>query len=155
MLDNKCRLPIVQGTEDSASCSFREGTLPECAPLALSYVPMQASAAPSYDPEDALKRGTLFPGLELPFMNVVNTREISGPLAEVMALCFVSHELQLYLDTHPEDDEAFALLRRMLSLTAEAKRRYTERCGPLTPADLARSETFDWLREPWPWHYQG
>lgn len=137
-----------------AACGYREGTLPSCAPLALAYVPMQAAALPAFDAEDALKRGTLFPGLELPFMNMVNTREIEGPLAEVMALCFVSHELQLYLDTHPSDKDAFSTLQQMLKLTAEAKRRYTKMYGPLCPADLADSERFDWLDAPWPWCYQ-
>ena len=148
-MDNKC---VLSASQDSGTdCGYQKGTLPECAPLALAYVPMQEAASPAYDPEDALKRGTLFPGLDLPFMNMVNTREVTGPLAEVMALCFVSHELQLYLDTHPDDREAFALLRRMLGMTAEAKRRYTAKYGPLTPADLAQSDSFDWLEEPWPW----
>ena len=115
---------------------------------------MQTAAEPAYDAEDALKRGTLFPGLDLPFMNLVNTQQVEGPLAEVMALCFVSHELQLYLDTHPDDADAFATLQKLLRMTAEAKRRYTARYGPLTPADLAESERFDWLEAPWPWCYQ-
>ena len=148
-MDQYCDINPTTG-----ACDYREGGLPACAPLALSYVPMQQSALPAYDAEDALKRGTLFPGLDLPFMNIVNTRNVEGPLAEVMALCFVSHELQLYLDTHPEDAEAFDTLRRMLKLTAEAKRRYTARYGPLCPADLAESERFDWLENPWPWNYR-
>ncbi len=148
-MEQKCTIGSGNG-----SCHYKEGALPACAPLALAYVPMQSSAAPAYDTEDALKRGTLFPGLDLPFMNMVNTREIEGPLAEVMALCFVSHELQLYLDTHPSDTEAFDTLRQMRTLTAEAKRRYTARYGPLSPQDLAESDHFDWLEDPWPWSIQ-
>ena len=140
---------------NGGACGYKKGTLPSCAPLAVSYVPMQESSRPSYDTEDALKRGTLFPGLDLPFMNIVNTKDVTDtPLGEVMALCFVAHELQLYLDTHPEDDEAFATLKRMLNLEAEAKRRYVARYGPLVPSDLAESERFDWLRDPWPWTFQ-
>ena len=136
-------------------CGFRKGNLPECAPLALAYVPMQTSSQPSYDAEDAIKRGTLFPGLDLPFMNMVNNEEISGtPLGEVMTLQFVCHELHLYLDTHPQDTEAFSVLKSMLSLCAEAKRRYTEKYGPLCPADLSCSENFEWLKAPWPWEFQ-
>ena len=139
----------------SGSCGYQQGSLPSCAPLALAYVPMQPSAAPAYDPEDALKRGTLFPGLDLPFMNMVNTADVCDtPLGEVMSLQFVCHELHLYLDTHPNDRDAFALLKNMLKLSAEAKKRYTEKYGPLCPEDLERSEKFDWLAEPWPWKYQ-
>ena len=151
-MEQKCE--ILPG---NGSCnSYKKGVLPECAPLALAYVPMQESARPAYDAGEALQRGTLFPGLDLPFMNLVNNNpELAGtPLGEVMALCFASHELRLYLDTHPGDEEAFDTLRQMLKLTAEAKRRYTARFGPLTPTDLAESEHFDWLDGPWPWQYQ-
>ena len=142
--------------QDAAiTCDYKNGTLPGCAPLALAYVPMQQSAAPAYDPEDALKRGTLFPGLDLPFMNMVNTADVSGtPLGEVMALQFVCHELQLYLDTHPNDAEAFATLKNMLKLSREAERRYTEKYGPLCVKDLENCQNFSWLSDPWPWMYQ-
>ena len=155
-METKCDIVLPapgNGSEGGAKCDYKSGMLPDCAPLALAYVPMQQASKPAYDAEDALKRGTLFPGLDLPFMNVVNTRNFEGPLAEVMALCFVSHELQLYLDTHPDDAEAFKTLKQMLELTAEAKRRYAAKYGPLCPADLAESERFDWLENPWPWDF--
>lgn len=136
-------------------CDFRSGNLPTCAPLARAYVPMQQSSVPQYDASDALKRGTLFPGLDLPFMNMVNMEDVSGtPLGEVMALCFVSHELQLYLDTHPNDDEAFELMKNVLALADEAKRRYVAKYGPLSPNDMQSSERFDWIEDPWPWLYR-
>lgn len=141
--------------ESMENCDFKKGMLPVCAPLALAYVPMQQCAEPAYDPEDALKRGTLFPGLDLPFMNMVNTADLSGtPLGEVMALQFVCHELHLYLDTHPDDTEAFAMLKKMLALSKEADKRYTAKFGPLCCKDLEYSQKFDWLADPWPWMYQ-
>ena len=139
----------------SESCDYKKGSLPECAPLALAYVPMQCSSKPAYDAEDALKRGTLFPGLDLPLMNMVNTADMSNtPLGEVMALQFVCHELHLYLDTHPNDKEAFAALKNMLLLSREAKKRYQEKYGPLCPEDLADCDRFSWLDDPWPWLFQ-
>jgi len=142
--------------ESSERCNYRQGCLPGCAPLVLAYVPMQQSAVPAYDTEEAIRRGTLFPGLDLPFMNMVNTADISDtPLGEVMALQFVCHDLRLYLDTHPADIEAFDVLQKMLKLLEEAKRRYVAAYGPLCPQDLAVSETFNWLDAPWPWVYQG
>lgn len=143
------------GNEGNERCSYRQGPLPGCAPLALAYVPMQQSAQPAYETAEALRRGTLFPGLDLPFMNMVNTRDVTDtPMGELMAMSFVVHELQLYLDTHPGDREAFRTMKEMLALQQEAQRRYVKRYGPLTPADLAQSETFNWLQDPWPWLYQ-
>ncbi len=140
--------------KNAGRCGHRSGVLPSCAPLARSYVPMQQSSTPQYDAADALKRGTLFPGLDLPFMNMVNMEDVSGtPLGEVMALCFVSHELQLYLDTHPCDTDAFNLMKSVMGLADEAKKRYVEKSGPLRPDDMQYSESFDWLENPWPWVY--
>ena len=63
--------------------NFRYGTLPGAsAPLAIAYVPMQTSATPAYEAAEALSRGTLFPGLDLPFMNIVNDTQPVTPLTE-------------------------------------------------------------------------
>ena len=52
-----------------------EGKLPSSAPLANPYVPFQLDSPPKYEPRKALVRGTLFPGLDLPFMGMVNKNE--------------------------------------------------------------------------------
>ena len=78
--------------------SWRYGELPDTAPLAMAYVPLQKSVSPAYESMEALSRGTLFPGLDLPFMGMVNQTQEVTPLTEMMALCFVAHELALYLD---------------------------------------------------------
>ena len=138
------------------TCDHKSGALMPCAPLALAYVPMQQAAVPAYEADEALSRGTLFPGLDLPFKNIVNsTMKIDTPLEELMALGFVLHELFLYLETHKEDTEAFAMYKKFLPLYGEGKRRYVERYGPLDRGDLQYSERFNWLDDPWPWEYDG
>ena len=132
---------------------YRYGSLPEKAPLAVAYVPMQESAEPSYEPGEALVRGTLFPGLDLPFMNVVNNDLPETPLSELMAIGFVCDELELYLGTHPEDSEAFAMYQTFLALKAEAHERYTRRCGVLRHGDMLGMNEYAWLKAPWPWEY--
>ena len=135
-------------------CDHRSGALPSCAPLARAYVPMQQSSAPQYDASDALKRGTLFPGLDLPFMNIVNDKAPDTPMAELMAIDFVTDELELYLDTHADDREAFALYQSILALRKEARERYVERYGVITQCDQLGRESYTWLRDPWPWEFQ-
>ncbi len=135
--------------------SFRDGSLPGAfAPLALSYVPMQDIAAPNYEAPEALARGTLFPGLDLPFMNIVNEKAPDTPMAELMAIDFVTDELELYLDTHADDREAFALYQSILALRKEAWERYVERYGAITQCDQLGRESYTWLRDPWPWEFQ-
>lgn len=138
------------------SCNSKSGTLEPCAPLALAYVPMQQAASPAYEADEALSRGTLFPGLDLPFKNIVNkTMQADTPQGELMAMGFVLQELCLYLDTHQDDAEAFALYQKFLSLYGEGKRRYAERFGPIDRGDLKDSKRFNWTANPWPWDYDG
>ena len=135
--------------------NFRYGTLPGAsAPLAIAYVPMQTSATPAYEAAEALSRGTLFPGLDLPFMNIVNDKAPDTPMAELMAIDFVTDELELYLDTHADDREAFALYQSILALRKEARERYVERYGVITQCDQLGRESYTWLRDPWPWEFQ-
>lgn len=144
----------MKSNQTEQACTYKDGMLPRCAPLAMSYVPMQASAEPSYDANQALVRGTLFPGLDLPFMNVVNKGNLSGtPLGELMALDFVVKELNLYLDTHKDDTEAFRMLQSTLALYEEGKMRYVQKYGPLTIRDMKYADSFTWICDPWPWDY--
>lgn len=133
-------------------CDSKRGPLPECAPLAMSFTPPQQSSEPAYESKVALSRGTLFPGLDLPFMNVVNKPEgLSTPLCELMALDFVVQELKLYLDTHPDDDEAFEALKTCIRMSIEGQNRYVEQYGPISFDDVRFSERYNWVDAPWPW----
>ncbi len=144
----------MEKNNTNGSCTYKQGSLPSCAPLAAAYIPMQQSSEPAYSSGEALSRGTLFPGLDLPFMNIVNQMPAeSTPLRELMALNFVLQELALYLDTHQNDTEAFATYKNFLQLYNEGKTKYVELYGPITRSDLALSTSYNWLKEPWPWEY--
>ncbi len=139
----------------SNNCSFKQGSLNECAPLAMAYVPLQQSVDTTYATAEALSRGTLFPGLDLPFMNMVNTGDLTGtPLGELMAIDFVAQELALYLDTHANDSEAFEMFKSICELSNEAKDRFIKQCGPVSRCDTAKCKSYTWLNNPWPWDYK-
>lgn len=132
------------------------GSLPASAPLANPYVPFQPTGAKQYDANFALVRGTLFPGLDLPFMGMVNTSELSStPLHELQALDFAVQELGLYLDTHPDDKEALSLFIAYSDLYEAGKAEYQRRYGPLEQAVAGRGGFYDWLDDPWPWDASG
>ena len=139
--------------EDGGDCGFKTGDMPPCAPLGVGFVSVQRSAEPIYEADNALTRGTLFPGLDLPFMDIANKNNpyAGTPLGELMAISFATHELTLYLDTHPRDREAFAMQRRMLKLKKEARMRYTKLYGPISNDDMLEADTFTWVHGPWPW----
>ena len=137
----------------SPECGNKCGPMPDCAPLAVTLVPGQSSAEPAYQPEKAFSRGTLFPGLDLPLGNIVNSDVPDVPMAELMALEFAAHDLSLYLDTHPTDEEAFAVYKDLLSLAEEGRQRYTKMYGPICKTDLASTGKYTWMNGPWPWEY--
>ena len=131
------------------------GRLPATAPLANPYVPFQIENPPKYEPQTAIIRGTLFPGLDLPLMNMVNQKELPmTPMAELQTMGFVLQELALYLDTHRDDKEAFEVFRTFQKLYAKGREKYEKECGPLTHMS-AMENGYDWLNDPWPWEYAG
>lgn len=137
-------------------CTYKQGRLPDCAPLAVGTIPAQQSAEPAYDKDEALVRGTLFPGLDLPFMDYVASGTLEDtPLYELMALDFVTQELALYLDTHAGDRDAFETWKCFTELAEEGRRRYAERFGPLKRAQTAMFDSWVWPDEPWPWEFLG
>lgn len=131
------------------------GVLPACAPLANPYVPYQQNNPATYPAKNGVVRGTLFPGLDLPFMGLTNDVPLDDtPLHELQALGFALTELGLYLDTHEDDREAFELFRSYAKLLKKGKAVYERQFGPLTMAAAADGETYGWMRDPWPWEYE-
>ncbi len=130
-----------------------EGRLPASAPLANPYVPFQLENPPVYEARKGMVRGTLFPGLDLPFMGMVNNKEKPvTPLTELQTLNFAIQDLALYLDTHRDDKEALELYRSYQKVYAEGKRKYERECGPLNHMNPGEGE-YRWLNDPWPWEY--
>ena len=134
--------------------SWREGRLPAMAPLANPYVPFQMEDSPKYEARKGLARGTLFPGLDLPFMGMVNLHELPvTPLSQLQALSFAVQELALYLDTHRDDREALALYRSYQEMLQKVRSEYQKRYGPLNHGTPQTSEDYQWLDDPWPWEF--
>ena len=130
-----------------------QGNLPARAPLANPYVPFQADNPPTYEARKAIVRGTLFPGLDLPFMGMINQNELPmTPLAELQTLAFAINELGLYLDTHRDDAEALQMFRAYQKMYAEGKVQYEKEYGPMNHMSAA-GEKYRWLDDPWPWEY--
>ena len=130
-----------------------EGRLPSMAPLANPYVPFQLENPPRYEPRKGIVRGTLFPGLDLPFMGMVNKNELPvTPLTELQTVAFALQELALYLDTHRDDKEALEVYRSLQKIYEQGRAKYEKECGPLTHMSQTDGE-YRWLDDPWPWEY--
>lgn len=64
---------------------------------------------------------------------------------------FAALEMQLYLDTHKKDHEAFKSLLAYQKKAKEYRQEYESRFGPITANDLFGDTRFEWLNAPWPW----
>ena len=130
-----------------------EGRMPAMAPLANPYVPFQLENPPKYEARKGIVRGTLFPGLDLPFMGMVNKSERKvTPLSQLQTIAFAIQELALYLDTHREDMEALELYRSFQKMYEQEAKEYEAKCGPLTHKGITTGD-YQWLDDPWPWEY--
>lgn len=130
-----------------------QGRLPVIAPLANAFVPFQNENPPMYDARKGWIRGTIFPGLDLPFMGMVNKKEKKiTPMTELQTMAFVIQELALYLDTHKEDTEALQLYQAYQKMYHQAMGEYTGECGPLNHHTPTQGP-YKWLDDPWPWEF--
>jgi len=82
----------------------------------------------------------------------VKNNERARLLDEIRAIEFMTIELNLYLDTHPDDRKALndynSYTKQLMALKDEYQRLY----GPLSNFGTAVSEyPWAWLNEPWPW----
>jgi spore coat protein JB len=147
---------MIGGTnmnEKNHDTNAYQGNLPSTAPLANAFVPFQKDKPPMYDARKGWIRGTIFPGLDLPLMGMVNKKEKRmTPLTELQTMAFVIQELALYLDTHPDDQETLQLYQAYQKMYHQAVDEYTEKCGPMNHMEPTEGN-YRWLDDPWPWEF--
>ena len=106
-----------------------------------------------YEARKGIIRGTLYPGLDLPFMGKVNRNELNTtPKTELQTLAFAINELALYLDTHREDRQALKMYQAYEKMYHDCMMKYNATCTPLNHRTPSEGE-YRWLDDPWPWEY--
>jgi spore coat protein JB len=64
---------------------------------------------------------------------------------------FYLYDLNLYLDTHPNDKKALAKFNEVNAKRKSAYELYISKYGPITAVQNTSEEHFDWINDPWPW----
>jgi spore coat protein JB len=72
-------------------------------------------------------------------------------LRDLMALDFIAVDLQLFLDTHPEDEDALREYNRTLERAEPLREEYQRLCGPLYSFRSPNIGSWKWYKDPWPW----
>ncbi len=111
------------------------------------------------DVEEGFLRGNMFRNEYVPYKNLTylklnpkNDRE--KLLQKIMAYTFAITDLNLYLDTHPDNKEAFDLFKKYISDKKELTKEYMRTYGPLTVTKTTGVK-YNWLNNPWPWDKTG
>ncbi len=84
---------------------------------------------------------------------MVTTNECRFLLKKIQEIEFTTLELNLYLNTHPDDGNALEQYNRMHTELCALKRQYEEQYGPLLNYGFGtnKSKTWLWAVQPWPW----
>lgn len=83
----------------------------------------------------------------------VDTRHMTQLLLKIQQLEFAAVELNLFLDTHPEDQQALAMFNKVHQELMQCVRSYEQTYGPLLNFGFspALQNTWRWAELPWPW----
>lgn len=76
-------------------------------------------------------------------------------LYEIMELEFACIDLNLYLDTHPNDQRALMQYNTLASQLKQLKNQYELIYGPLSNFGCSLSKyPWEWIVDPWPWEIE-
>ena len=115
----------------------------------------KADTSNMYDPYNGFIRGNMF-------LDLYNTYKINKPydikpaneqaelLTYIDAYCFAAHDLNLYLDSNPDDREMIKLFKDYSDKANGFIREYEQKYGPLF-VDASNGYPWSWNNSPWPW----
>jgi len=75
-------------------------------------------------------------------------------LKELTALDFYTLDLQLYLDTHPNDLKALEKYNAAAEEAGVLRHEYEKLNGPMYSFRSQSRHPWQWANDPWPWQYQ-
>ena len=109
--------------------------------------------------KEGFLKGNGFQNLYNPYKNyeiqqLVATTEQEKCLYELSAITFMMHELNLYLDLHPEDQSMFMLFKDYQKQAHRMMEEYEEKYGPLLVNSDKMTQSFNWVYNEWPWEGQ-
>lgn len=111
------------------------------------------------NPTEGFLRGNMEAGTYLPYKNMTYLRPVingekQNALYKLQEIAFAAHDINLYLDTHPNDANAIRLYNEYNKQEKRLNDEYERKYGPI---DLSDDEGLNvtpwaWIKEPWPWN---
>jgi spore coat protein JB len=63
---------------------------------------------------------------------------------------FMIDDLQLYLDTHPNDEKTIEKMNETTAKYLPLRESFEKKYGALTASDTSKNR-WSWVKAPWPW----
>ena len=108
-----------------------------------------------YSPTEGYMKGNLFSNIYSEYKNYTPQTlrpktEQERDLYELSTVAFAAHELNLYLDIHPEDTSLLQLFKDYEEKCKVLTEQYERKYGPLSVSGITSSKDFNWVNN-WPW----
>ncbi len=110
----------------------------------------------TYDPYQGFIRGNMFPNLydqykiSRPY-EIQPMNEQAELLTKLNALEFAAHDINLYLDNFPNNQEMINLSNNLNNQLKELTNNYENKYGPLFVNTINEKNNWQWNKMPWPW----
>lgn len=110
-----------------------------------------------FTPSVGFDNGNLFSNLYKPYkdykpVNVSSNNEREALMRELGRISFAAHELNLYLDIHPEDTGMITLFNDYREQANKLMREYDQKFGPLMiNSNSLNQNPFMWEKDVFPW----
>lgn len=110
-----------------------------------------------FTPTVGFDNGNLFSNLYSQYKDFKPTsvpanNERESMMRELSRMAFAAHELNLYLDLHPEDTSMITLFNDYREKAVQLMKEYDQRFGPLSISSNNLNQTpFMWQKDAWPW----
>ena len=72
-------------------------------------------------------------------------------MRELQASDFAAYELQLFLNTHPNDTRALMMFSQATQKAQKVRYEYETMYGPICASSAAFKTPWQWIRSPWNW----
>ena len=118
------------------------------------YVPNK-NTLDLFNPYEGYLAGNIFKNQYIPYKNYkvrkVNiTSEQGEMLFNIANYCFLAHDMNLYLDVFPNNQEALDKFNEYRNKASELTMKYERKYGPLEVSDVDTKTPFNWVNK-WPW----
>ena len=101
-----------------------------------------------------MEKDTYIPYKNMTYIKPTINNEREDMLYKISEVCFAAHDVNLYLDTHPNDVNAINLYNKYNNMSNELISNYEKKFGPINLSDNNGLDKtpWAWINKPWPWN---